>query len=122
MEDSKKENESPTVQSVQETGLPVILGNQFDNYTVEAKTRESPAEEAARLKQQGRDGLYKILKDGALTVVGILLIAAIVGSCLVIIFTPTAEAKLRDSSMSVILLVVGGFLGFLTGKASSKEK
>jgi hypothetical protein len=123
MQDTQRETEplatnSFVVEEVQQTTVPVVLGNQFDNYKVEAKSRETPAEEVARLKQEGREGLYKILKDGALTAFGILLVGAIVGSCLVIIFTPTFEGKLRDASMSVILLVIGGFMGFLTGKAT----
>jgi hypothetical protein len=103
---------------------PAVAGNIWDHpdVKVEAKSRETPAEEAARLKTEGREALYKLCKDGALTGVGVLLILAIVTACFVIIFTSTSEPKVRDSAMSIILLVVGGFVGFVTGKLSAGSK
>lgn len=103
---------------------PAVTGNIWNEpgVKVEAKSRETPAEEEARLKIEKWEKLYKLIKDGALTGVGVLLIVTIVAACFVIIFTPTSEPKIRDSAMSVILLVVGGFVGFVTGKLSAGSK
>jgi len=90
-----------------------------DNVTRESIEiqREGPEELASRLRQQEADAKHRRRKDIALFAVTLFTTAAILGTCFWIVLDPNVSPETKEWARSITTLIIGGFVGYLTGKA-----
>lgn len=81
--------------------------------------REGPEEMASRLRQQEADAKLRRWKDGVLYTVGLISTAAILIACFWMVLNQSASPETREWARSIATLIIGGLVGYLTGKARS---
>lgn len=91
------------------------LGKLPDNYSLALKT-ETAAELTARLKGQEEDEKHRRKKDFVtfLFSLGAILLALVVATVLVF----SSEKEVRQMGISLLCLIIGGLVGYVTGKSS----
>lgn len=93
-----------------------------NNYKFELK-RETQEEHTARVGRETKEANFKLYKDAAVTGVSTIFILVIGIACTVIILKETYTEKTQELATTILLLIVGGLVGFMTGKATyNKEK
>ena len=90
-----------------------------DNVTSESIKirREDPEEMASRLRQQEADANLRRRRDAALFIVALVATVAILGACLWIVLNPSVGPETKEWARSITTLIIGGFVGYLTGRA-----
>lgn len=97
----------------------VDLSKLSSGYNVAVKTAETQAEVATRLKIQEADESHRRRKDLVTHLFGIALIATVLVVSIVLVFS--SDKDIRQVGASTLPLIVGGFIGYVTGSATSKS-
>lgn len=117
--------EPPAPLPARPAGRPVISGSRFrgpqqvrlPSYTV---TIEDPDEAKARRQRQREENRYRRRRADLLLAYGLVLVGvAFLAGLGLVVFSAGANQEL---GRSLILLIVGGFVGFLTGRASGGKE
>jgi amino acid transporter len=71
-----------------------------------------------RLKNEGKEAEFNRWKSLIFSIAILIGTVIIVIVCFSIIFSPNISADDKSKSWAVITLIVGGYLGYITGKAT----
>jgi hypothetical protein len=77
---------------------------------------ESPAELTARLQRETDEGHHRRRKDLLLTWTGIVVIVACLVVALIVALFPIGSPDDKSRAWTILTLIAGGFIGFLTGR------
>jgi hypothetical protein len=99
------------------TQLPLDIIFDRKQFKTSIITSESPEEVAARIVSEKLEGDHRRKKDLCLTLAGISFVGVILFGCLVAAFLPGITVEDRTWAKSILVAIVTGFVGFLTGRA-----
>lgn len=104
-----------------------VVGNQ--DIDVKISTKEHPDERASRLKREEENAVHQRQreeleaahqrqKDFYLFLVTLGVVAAAFGICGFIVLSGKYNAEIEKMAITLLTLIVGGLVGYLTGKTS----
>ena len=100
-------------------GQPEVRDNRLDGLNIQVTQPEHPDERQTRHSQSEADARLRRWKDGVLFVVALLMTVALVTVCLWALLNPHTPSEMKDWATHVIMLTIGGLVGFLTGRKTS---
>jgi hypothetical protein len=86
---------------------------------LQLRTTETPEEREVRLRQLEKDAAFRRWRDGSLFAVCLAATTVLGYVCVGIVLSVTASPDDKKWATSLITLIVGGIIGFLTGKSRS---
>jgi hypothetical protein len=98
---------------------PEVWGNTLDGLNIQVTQPEHREQRQARLRQSETDARLRRWKDAVLFVVALLVMMLLMGVCLWALLNPHTSSEMKDWATHVIMLIIGGFVGFLTGKKTA---
>ena len=100
----------------QELNVGEVIGNQEVDLTI--KSRELPDERASRLKLAEAEAAHQRQKDFYMFVVTIGVVIVAFCASLFVTLSDRFDAEMKKMAIPLLTLIVGGLLGYLTGKSS----
>jgi hypothetical protein len=80
--------------------------------------REAPEEREHRLREEEADARLKRWKEKILFISAIAFSAIVSGICIWVALSPSSSSDASAWARNILTLIIGGFVGFLTGKAT----
>ncbi len=87
-----------------------------DRYKLSATPNESAEELAARLRRESDEGDHRRRQERLLTRAGVVFTGIILVGSLIVALFPVGSPEDKTRAWTILTLVVGAFMGFLTGR------
>ncbi len=91
---------------------------QRQDVNINIASKEHPDERTSRLKREEEEAKHQHQKDFYLFIVTIGVVGLAFLACLFIILSGKYSAETEKTMLALLTLIVGGLVGYLTGKSS----